>query len=373
MSRITETFRPALFTLLALSASQPSQAADQPWAGSGSPDFFATEDAVLARHWFALSDQAFDGGLRDENSGTLSLRGEDPYPCYTTVDAGTLLPNGSLNRAALPAPLGFSGTLGEFTCLGLSLSPLTRLKIEIDSASGSTDRIDARGQVDLGSAELLVQDVAATRLPPGTKLTLLTYEGELSGSFANAPNGAELNVGANRFVVNYMDDNAVTLTIPSHAGPGYQEWAASKGLTGNHAAPNADPDDDGRTNLMEYALDGEPLLGMDDGKVLTATTAIPDQGEGLVVTLPVRSGTVFAGSGSKVSHEIDGMVYVIDAAEELVDLPAMKLTEVQGVSTNGLPMLSTGWEYRSFRVEGASEIAAESLRVKVEPAVSFAG
>lgn len=382
MSQLTVPHHPSLTTpaLLALIALLPcqSQAADRFWAGSSAEswELFGTGSSVHSDAWLAggvLSPGLFDGGLKKTDADRLSLRGEDPYSCFTTVDAGTVLINGSLNQSSLADPLGFSGTFGEFSCGDLTLSPVTRLKIEIDSASGSTDRIDARGIVDLGSAELLVTDIAAKPLPPGTKLTLLTYEGELTGSFANAPNGAELQVGANTFVVNYMDDNAITLSIPSTEGPEYREWAASKGLSGKLADSHADPDADGRTNLMEFALDGEPLLGMDDGKVVTAMTPIADQGESLVVTLPVRSGTVFGGSGAKVSDAIDGMVYVIEGSHEIVDLSSMNLTEVQGISPNGLPMLSTGWEYRSFRVEGAPEMVAEAVKVKVEPAVSFAG
>lgn len=40
-------------------------------------------------------------------------------------------------------------------------------------------------------------------------------------------------------------------------GP-YDSWAASKGLTGNDALPDADPDKDGIANLLEFVLGGEP-------------------------------------------------------------------------------------------------------------------
>ena len=40
----------------------------------------------------------------------------------------------------------------------------------------------------------------------------------------------------------------------------YMDWALSYGLTGVDAAPTADPESDGATNLLEYAFGGEPLL-----------------------------------------------------------------------------------------------------------------
>lgn len=378
----------ALVALLAFSPSSRGQAAESTLrissadlAGLGKGSGSQSSDALTSNAWMRLalgcavmsrpSIPCAEGGLlsawADERSFLpLRIAGGDGQrgAAESLVLGGRLSVSPAAGRAC-------PGSLGSFSCQDLALSPGARLKIEIDSSAGKSDRIDARGFVDLASAELIVSDVASEALPPGTRLRLLSYGGELTGSFSNAPNGTRITVGANTFVVNYMDDHAVTLSIPSNAGPGYEEWASSKGLIGDHAGPHADPDGDGRTNLMEYALDGEPLLGMDDGKLVTAVTEIPDQGEGLVVTLPVRAGAVFAGGSRKISDEIDGMVYVIEGSETRVDFQAMNFTEVQGVSTAGLPMLSTGWEYRSFRAEGSPETAREALRVKVEPSVSF--
>ncbi|MCP4849150.1 MAG: hypothetical protein GY899_14505 [Verrucomicrobiaceae bacterium] len=46
--------------------------------------------------------------------------------------------------------------------------------------------------------------------------------------------------------------------VPALMDP-YTSWARSFGLTGVAAAPSEDPDDDGSSNLLEYALEGDPL------------------------------------------------------------------------------------------------------------------
>ncbi len=49
-----------------------------------------------------------------------------------------------------------------------------------------------------------------------------------------------------------------------------EDWAAQKGLVGDNALPNADPDGDGMSNLMEYFLGLEPMQsGGNSGAVMT--------------------------------------------------------------------------------------------------------
>lgn len=53
--------------------------------------------------------------------------------------------------------------------------------------------------------------------------------------------------------------NAGTLTVTGAGDPNFDDWAADKGLSGPNAAANADPDNDGLANLMEYYMGLEPL------------------------------------------------------------------------------------------------------------------
>ncbi len=72
-----------------------------------------------------------------------------------------------------------------------------------------------------------------------------------------------------------------TLTVTSGANPpGYSAWALSKGLTiGVNDGTNADPDQDGLVNLLEYVLGGDPL-----GSSQSIAPQSSQNGESLLLT-----------------------------------------------------------------------------------------
>lgn len=134
----------------------------------------------------------------------------------------------------------------------------------------------------------------------------------------------------------------------------YATWAASKGLTGALGLENGtadDPDKDGQNNLSEFALDGSPFSGANDGKVIGQVSTVGGD-EILTLTLPVRTGAVFpAGTGDRVSDLIDGIIYRIEGDVNLSTF-ADTISEVTPALDAGLPTLSTGWTYRTFRAPG---------------------
>lgn len=140
----------------------------------------------------------------------------------------------------------------------------------------------------------------------------------------------------------------------------YAEWATAKGLDGTEGKEDGvsdDPDKDGRTNLEEFAFDGNPLSGANDGKVVGRIATLIDTSEVLTLTLPVRAGAAFNGPGDLVSDLVDGVVYRIQGSDDLVDFTTMGVTEITGDDATaiqtGMPLpLTTGWSYRTFRSPG---------------------
>lgn len=112
-------------------------------------------------------------------------------------------------------------------------------------------------------------------------------------------------------------------------------------------SPTGDPDQDGQDNLMEFALDGNPARAAASGKM---RARIEESGGqlALVLTVPARDEARFSGSLAKAAT-LDGWTQAIEGSSTL-DLFNGLVTEIPA-ATGGLPMLSEGWSYRSFRLE----------------------
>lgn len=159
--------------------------------------------------------------------------------------------------------------------------------------------------------------------------------------------------------------------------PPYDDWAELQitGIqAGADAAPGADADQDGQTNLTEFALNGNPLSGSTNDRVHGQTATVGGQTV-LTLTLPVRPGAVFSAAtapeaGGLVSNVVDGVVYRIQGT--LTDFSAwpLAITEVTGDDATaiqaGLNPPDEGWTFRTFRVPGnVSGAPAGFLRAKI--------
>jgi len=118
-----------------------------------------------------------------------------------------------------------------------------------------------------------------------------------------------------------------------------------------------DADLDGWSNLLEFAIDGEPRDARPTGKVSVRSVTVEDS-EHLTITLPVREDAEFHGSGDLVSDPIDGVVYLIQGSTGLVDFTSLDVVELPSPLIGDMPGLSEGWEYRSFRL--AADMQEES-------------
>jgi beta-glucanase (GH16 family) len=133
--------------------------------------------------------------------------------------------------------------------------------------------------------------------------------------------------------------------------------------------PSGDPDNDGRNNLIEFALDGNPAAAADrDNKRarIEETAGNP----ALVLTLPVRSGALFGGFPAKTAV-IDQVAYRIEGSSDL-NLFDREVIEIPA-NPAGMPALAPGWNYHAFRLagtpgDGSPGGAAGFLRVRVEHA-----
>ncbi|TLD69619.1 hypothetical protein FEM03_16815 [Phragmitibacter flavus] len=115
------------------------------------------------------------------------------------------------------------------------------------------------------------------------------------------------------------------------------------------AGSTADPDQDHRPNVIEFALNSHPLNSQSDPR----TTIHPIEIEGVIhhsFTLPVRNGATFdEGSGNLVSNSIDGITYTIQSSIDLQNWTTIQVVEITPTPTNNFSPLDDGWSYRTFR------------------------
>jgi fibronectin-binding autotransporter adhesin len=343
-----------------------------------------------------ISENGGSYGFTKDGVHVLTLAGVgSSYTGATLVNAGTLVVDGSLTASpvtvASGAILGGGGILGGSVTSNGTVSPALAAVgtlstgatsfsatgsyvAQINSTTLTADKLAVTGNLQLGGT-LTVTDLGAATLTTGNKLVLASYTGALSGAFTNAPDGGNLTIGTNTFAVDYDDvvsgQTSVTLTVA--AGTAYDDWATLKGLNGTNNGKLQDPDNDGIKNIIEFGIDGNPLSGANDGKTRLAIADVDPSAaveKALTLTLPVRTGAGFSGPGDLVSSAIDHVIYKIQGSLNLGDFTSLDVTEVTPALSVDMPILSTGWSYRTFRLPGTpgSPNAKAFLRADVSEA-----
>ena len=145
----------------------------------------------------------------------------------------------------------------------------------------------------------------------------------------------------------------ITVVSPLGGVSAYDDWAGGFGLDPeSDGAPGEDADDDGKSNLLEFATNDDPTSGTGSGKVVSRVQDVGGS-DVLTLTLPVRgTSTPFTGATQQVSSPVDGIVYRIQGSPDLSDWTTTVVSEVVPALDAGLPALDTGWEYRTFRTAG---------------------
>ena len=155
----------------------------------------------------------------------------------------------------------------------------------------------------------------------------------------------------------------------------FESWALTNITSvspGANATPEGDPDNDGASNLSEFAFNGSPLSGSNNGtvRVYTADSSSDEEitDKELILTIAVRktSPAAPAFSGSPLSLTVAGVTYTIQGSLDLTtfNTAAIEVTPI----TTGLPDLSANpeYEYRSFSLAGTNGLGGKGfLRAKV--------
>jgi autotransporter-associated beta strand protein len=229
-------------------------------------------------------------GLIKNGAGTVTLSAVNDYTGTTIINAGTFAVNGSITSAVtvggatasgsptlsgtgtVSAPLivaaaglGAAGTVNPGTAgtTGTLSAGATTIAgtYACDVISAAADTLAVTGNLDLTGAKFTLTSVTPT---PGT-YTIATYTGNLFGTFTPTP---ALPAGT---TLDYATTGEIKLVIAATAG--YASWASTNSVL---EGENGDDDDDGVSNLVEYALGldpqvGNPAPGTFTGNTLTFT------------------------------------------------------------------------------------------------------
>lgn len=155
-------------------------------------------------------------------------------------------------------------------------------------------------------------------------------------------------VGVNVWATDVGPFGSVRITADPYAA-----WIAgfdTSAFTAPDLTPSGDPDGDGQTNGIEFALDGNPTVGAASGKVRARTETVAGE-TAMLLTLPVFNGATFSGVTAKTAA-VGNTVYTIEGTNDLT-LFDQPVTEVSPARSENLPATNTGWTYRSFRLNGA--------------------
>ncbi|MBN8460877.1 MAG: hypothetical protein J0M04_23860 [Verrucomicrobia bacterium] len=156
------------------------------------------------------------------------------------------------------------------------------------------------------------------------------------------------------------------LATATYSSTPFLSWAgtAFSGVTdATVIGAAADPDKDGKSNLLEFALGGDPDAASDTGVVRALTNDGSDTPK-LLLTIAVRSGApAFSGTPSP-SSTVDGITYTILGG--LTPSGTTSAVSVVSPQTSGLPAAPAGYEYRTFKLDAADGLPSKGfMRVKV--------
>jgi hypothetical protein len=169
------------------------------------------------------------------------------------------------------------------------------------------------------------------------------------------------DVGATTGKTLYFDDASFSIGASADA---FTTWAAEKNLAEGEDGELDNPDNDGANNLVEFALNGDPLSGSDQGTLFSAhADSNANTRKDLTLTIAVRTGATFAaGPNGSQTATIDGITYTVQGTLDLANFD-------QAVSfVSKTDSASPDYELQTFLLDASDAVSPASkgfLRVLV--------
>lgn len=283
-----------------------------------------------------------------------TLTGANTYSADTIINPGASLIVGNTGELQLrPTANGITSSIsgaGSFQFNG---------KLRIDLSTTNTTNGNSWTLVNVGS------------LSSATFGSTFSVTGSSVGDFAETAVDSGIWKAVGGGIEWTFTESTGNLTVATIAADPFTSWVATYFPGETNPAiigKNADPDGDGASNLAEFALNGDPTSGSNNGYQVSAIedTNANTQKE-LTLTIAVRkAGGSPVFSGSPLTATSDGVKYTIEGSLNLV-FPTSAVSEASpATGPGGLP---AAYEYRRFRLDASDGLTGKGfLRVKTETA-----
>lgn len=329
-------------------------------------------DSIANNTFNGVLSNASSPGLAKTGSGTWTLNGINLHTGATTITGGTLI-LGSTGSIDASTNLSISAGAELDTTAKASHTLPATVSFGLDGDSDTSGLIDATGQeLDIDGAAVTFNVTGTLTAPAYVLANYASISGTAAFASATPPTG---------YTLDYAYNSGTQIALVQATGSAYDTWVDSffPGETDpTIIGANADPDGDGASNLLEFALNGIPNDGSNNGLYASLVQdASAPVGNELTLIAAVRDGATFADSGSPVvqTTTVDGVVYSIQGSLDLITLPGSDVSHAAGPAdtapvATGLPDLTgTDWEYHTFKLDASEGLGGKGfLRVKVEAA-----
>lgn len=219
-------------------------------------------------------------------------------------------------------------------------------------------------------------DTSGVTIGSGATLDLLHADTDTIGSLRIAGTPAAIGIwGADgsgaQFTTTAITGSGFLQVTSLASTSAYSTWASANMLAGADALATADPDKDGASNLVEFALNGDPNSGANNGlaRALIQDASAP-AGQELTYIVAVRDGATFAvGAGGSQTATVDGVVYEIQGSLDLGTFASPVSHLSVSDTAAGLPSLAgTAWEYHTFKLDASEGLGGKGfMRVSLKP------